>query len=277
MAAHVPSIIPATVFRVATRLGIDGEELVDGLDTPLNVLSSPGRPAPWDDVAHLYQRLEVVRPGCASEFGEAFAHGLPLLSFLAAYVHSPHTFVELVAEGSKRLWYFMDCRFQRLPDGGMEWTTKLPAPHVACEPFFRSTTRLLAVLPRLVNHDEAHVEGETGPRHGHWRIRLATPRNASKSRGSTASRVITDVAREMMELVSPKAKPTRELAWPLSIAEQRVVALLARGKTTDAIAKALDISKETVRSHLKRSMGKLGVHRQHELVVKVLERKHSAR
>lgn len=258
-------------------MGFDGDDLVEGLGTPRHVLVSPGRPATWDDVAHLYQRLEALRPGCASEFGEFLALGLPPLGFLAAYVFSPYVFFELAAEAAKRVWYFMDCRFQRLPDGVMELAMKLPQPHVACEPFFRSGTRALAVMPRLVGHDDAHVEGDTGPRHGHWRIRMSVPRGAPKSRGPSAGRLITDVAREMLELGSPKQKPSRELDWPLSIAEQRVVALLARGKTTDAIAKALDISKETVRSHLKRSMGKLGVHRQHELVVKVLERKRVGR
>ncbi len=58
--------------------------------------------------------------------------------------------------------------------------------------------------------------------------------------------------------------------YGLTAAEARVVARLLRGLDIDGVADELKVTRETVRSHLKRVYGKVGTTRQSELVALVL-------
>jgi DNA-binding CsgD family transcriptional regulator len=54
--------------------------------------------------------------------------------------------------------------------------------------------------------------------------------------------------------------------WGLTLAESRTVSLLVNGLTATDIAKVHGRSVHTIRTHLKRAMGKAGVHTQAALV-----------
>jgi DNA-binding CsgD family transcriptional regulator/PAS domain-containing protein len=58
--------------------------------------------------------------------------------------------------------------------------------------------------------------------------------------------------------------------YGLTPGEARVVARLLRGRDIDGVAEELKVTRETVRSHLKRVYGKVGTTRQSELVALVL-------
>lgn len=58
--------------------------------------------------------------------------------------------------------------------------------------------------------------------------------------------------------------------YGLTPGEARVVARLLRGRDIDGVAEELEVTRETVRSHLKRVFGKVGTTRQSELIALVL-------
>jgi DNA-binding CsgD family transcriptional regulator len=63
---------------------------------------------------------------------------------------------------------------------------------------------------------------------------------------------------------------TLRALYGLTRAESAVVAELVEGRSAEAIAARGGIGIETVRTHIKRSMAKMGVGRQAELVAQVL-------
>jgi DNA-binding CsgD family transcriptional regulator len=68
--------------------------------------------------------------------------------------------------------------------------------------------------------------------------------------------------------VAPPATLDHEL--PLTNREREVVTLIALGRGTDQIAEQLHISPETVRTHVRNAMSKLGTHTRAQLVAVVL-------
>ncbi len=71
-----------------------------------------------------------------------------------------------------------------------------------------------------------------------------------------------------IDLRAPAAVGHAEISrlFGLSPAEGRVAASLLSGNDPAAIAEALDIAAETVRTHLKQAMGKTGTHSQAQLI-----------
>ena len=61
----------------------------------------------------------------------------------------------------------------------------------------------------------------------------------------------------------------------LTTREREVVTLIALGSETDEIARQLTIAPETVRSHVRNAMTKLGTHTRAQLVAKVLTAEHA--
>jgi PAS domain S-box-containing protein len=66
------------------------------------------------------------------------------------------------------------------------------------------------------------------------------------------------------------AKPARSAAGALTERERQVVTLIALGRQTGEIAKELHISPETVRTHVRNAMSKLGARTRAQLVAEVL-------
>ena len=92
---------------------------------------------------------------------------------------------------------------------------------------------------------------------------------------------LSDLAQVEVELVRQRPVPARlitALLRPdppevvLSPAERRVMVLLTSGFTREEIAEELGVTVETVKSHLQRTYGKLGVHRQIEAINAFLDR-----
>ena len=66
-------------------------------------------------------------------------------------------------------------------------------------------------------------------------------------------------------------------AVELTAREQEVIELIARGKSDAAIAKALSLSRNTVRNHVARLYAKIGAHNRSEAIVWARERGHPSR
>lgn len=78
----------------------------------------------------------------------------------------------------------------------------------------------------------------------------------------------------MVEGEQPLERPPEGDESPLTSREQEIVTLIALGRETTEIAAELHISAETVRSHVRNAMGKLGAHTRAQLVAIALCGKH---
>lgn len=70
----------------------------------------------------------------------------------------------------------------------------------------------------------------------------------------------------MISLLYERPQPLQSRIPILSSREQEIVELVARGLSTGQIATVASITQNTVKQHLKRIFGKLGVHSRTELV-----------
>jgi len=92
-------------------------------------------------------------------------------------------------------------------------------------------------------------EGHTGP----WRALITPPAHSSLARPARTS----------------VARPTKHRHSSLSPRERNILELIGEGRSNKEIARALDISPETVKSHIKNMFAKLGVERRAEAVYRL--------
>ena len=110
-----------------------------------------------------------------------------------------------------------------------------------------------------------------------WLVRA----DGSEARIDFAARLAVIGGRRLAIYVSVRDEPsssalpalTREL--PLTNREREVVTLIALGRETGEIAKELHISPETVRTHVRNAMSRLGAHTRAQLVAIVLCSEHA--
>jgi DNA-binding NarL/FixJ family response regulator len=81
------------------------------------------------------------------------------------------------------------------------------------------------------------------------------------------------VARKVLTLFQKTVVPEKQVQYDLTQKEKEVLSSLVEGKSFKMIADALNISYETVRSHMKSIYGKLHVHSNTEAVIKALKEK----
>ena len=96
---------------------------------------------------------------------------------------------------------------------------------------------------------------------------LQRPLDGGTSNGGLTVRSV--LAREcgaVISLLYERPQPLRQRIPVLSNREQEIVELVARGLSTRQIAQVASITQNTVKQHLKRIFGKLGVHSRTELV-----------
>lgn len=77
------------------------------------------------------------------------------------------------------------------------------------------------------------------------------------------------IVREAISVGSSDGNRLRPVRSPLTRREWEVVDLLAEGATTAVLARELQLSQATVRTHIKHILGKLGVHSRDEAVRRV--------
>jgi PAS domain S-box-containing protein len=99
--------------------------------------------------------------------------------------------------------------------------------------------------------------------------------DASKLRVDFAARLIVLDGRQLAVYVVLKREPSSSTArssagLTLTTRERDVITLIALGRDTGEIAGELHISPETVRSHVRNAMAKLGAHTRAQLVAEVL-------
>jgi DNA-binding CsgD family transcriptional regulator len=133
--------------------------------------------------------------------------------------------------------------------------------------FFRLVEEILRRCPRMVGKADAVVESTISERAAEWRIRTSATADGAE---------LDPLPEELFAIARAETFGTVEhlmmpipAEWELTPAEERVVELIATGKSIDEIGETLAVGRETVRTHVKRAMSKAGVHRQSELVARL--------
>jgi len=125
----------------------------------------------------------------------------------------------------------------------------------------RGNRRLWVNVSILVVH-----AGRTGRR---LMVHLARDIAERKQKELLAQKVL-GAARELVELPAPAAAVAP--VTPLTAQEQRVLRLLAEGKSASTVARALRISPRTLRNHLHHANRKLGTKTRLEAVIHAVRR-----
>ncbi|MFI6518694.1 LuxR C-terminal-related transcriptional regulator [Spirillospora sp. NPDC050679] len=81
-----------------------------------------------------------------------------------------------------------------------------------------------------------------------------------------AGEVVVDQAARRASTVRPRSQ-AQKVAQFLTPREREVLTRLARGESTQALAKAMGVTRSTARSHVQSVLSKLGVHSQREAVI----------
>ncbi|MFC9969652.1 LuxR C-terminal-related transcriptional regulator [Spirillospora sp. NPDC127200] len=81
-----------------------------------------------------------------------------------------------------------------------------------------------------------------------------------------AGEVVVDQAARRAPAVRPRSQ-AQKVAQFLTPREREVLTRLARGESTQALAKAMGVTRSTARSHVQSVLSKLGVHSQREAVI----------
>jgi DNA-binding CsgD family transcriptional regulator/GAF domain-containing protein len=98
------------------------------------------------------------------------------------------------------------------------------------------------------------------------RPRQRTTAGTSQTRCLTVRSVLAPDHEAMISFLYDRPLPLAHRIPMLSCREQEIVELVARGLTTGQIAAVASITQNTVKQHLKRIFGKLGVHSRTELI-----------
>lgn len=256
----VPRIIPVTIWRFAQQERLDANALFR--DLPHARLSARMQ---WDDCAELFARLERARPDALARFAEYYLTKFTPVSVLASYFASPEIAYRVMFFAWARLWPTLGFKSEGTPQG-WRLTARVDDRCRECAAFFRLIAEIVRRIPRLVRHPDAVVECDVSERAAEWRVRgygaTAAPRD-----DVSPGEIVKDAFGEMFGVLDEAglgvAVPPE---WGLTPAEERVVAMIASGKSIGEVMDHLAIARETVRTHVKRAMSKAGVHRQTELL-----------
>jgi DNA-binding CsgD family transcriptional regulator len=80
------------------------------------------------------------------------------------------------------------------------------------------------------------------------------------------ARWLTGLAHEELKMAGGRLRRPRTGPPALSMQEERITALVARGLSNAAIARQLSLSVSTIETHLERIYAKLGIHSQYQLI-----------
>jgi DNA-binding CsgD family transcriptional regulator len=263
----VPAIVPLSIARFARMRGYPVSELFDGLGwTPERSPSASRVRIPWDEAALLFDRLERCDPEALSAYADYYLHEVPVIRWISLYVHTEGALYPLIFFAWARVWPALRFEHERTNRGWL-LRARIAPEHRACGAFLRLVTQILIRLPRIVGGSDAHVEAYIADaRTAQWGIIVRPEPGMPDPKCAPA----TIFAMVELDLKAGPAATRIPEAWSLTPSESRVALELACGRSLREIAVALGVGEETVRTHAKRAMAKAGVHRQAELVARIL-------
>lgn len=274
---EVPSLLYAYMSELLEGGGRDTRAALAGL--PLAAVRPRiGVRVDWDPLAIFLNRATDGLPDDELEsLGEGYVRVNRYLGALLSAVKRPTVFYRILWLASRHAFPHMSFRVEAPRPSELGLTMTLPRSFEGCRFFFRGTIGELRALPRLLRLPDAIVEADVGTHEGHYRVLLSAPeRTWSESRGEDFhDLLVEDVLSAIPPLGDVDGAPVSvvyalQQRHGLTRAEARVAVRLADGMALREIARDLHVTIETVRTHLKRAYGKLGVRRQAELVRLVL-------
>lgn len=267
-----------TLLLAIERAGFEPRDYLGGLSVRLSDLAQPRAEVRWDDLVEVLER-----------FGRAHdREALGRVAALAVELH-PGTRLLMGFLLPPRLFFRVCC--ETLEQAGMCSVTKRPLPNDGFEvqleldrrwrpsrAFFELFGLAVSALPEVLGSPRTRVEVvEVTPGRGTFRVLPGAAQGfalpATDAQLSAILALALDASSRSKRRATRAPVPTvaaLEARFDLTRAEARVARRLAMGRSLKHIAKELDISPETARTHAKRAMQKTHTHRQAELVSVVL-------
>lgn len=275
---RVDGQVMRTLLQALERCGHDPLRFVNGGADAVRALANPRATVAWHE---LVDAVELVAEGNGraelARVAAAFAALHPSPRLLSGYLLPPRLFFRALAQALTGA----DCcpiRVRELARGRFEFHLFLDDGWRPSQAFFEACGHALAALPGVLGFHRTRVEVlEVSPNGGQYRVTPGSARGlalrASEPQLSTISGLLLTLSRAPERTAARPLVPTvATLAerFELTRAEARVARRLAMGRSLKHIAKELQISPETARTHAKRAMQKTQTHRQAELVSVVL-------
>jgi DNA-binding CsgD family transcriptional regulator len=265
-----------TLLLALERCGHDPLRFVDGGFERVRVLAHPRGAVDWHDYVSILERVQARGRGELARVAQAYAVLHPPVRVLAGYLLTGRHFFKAAATftvGGR----WSDGEVRELAGGVLELDFRLVRGRRPSRAYFEFTGLVFAALPEVLGFQGTRVTlVDVSPTRGRYRVR-------SGRTGGLAQRLsdahVAAVVGHVLDTRNGHATSGRaavpsvaalEARYSLTRAEARVARRLAMGRSLKHIAKELEISPETARTHAKRAMQKTQTHRQAELVSVVL-------
>ncbi|MEW5742712.1 MAG: helix-turn-helix transcriptional regulator [Myxococcota bacterium] len=263
-----------TLLQALDSCGHDPMDFLDGAPGRMKELAHPRTEVTLDELVSVVERLaEAGGEDSLARVAKAYASLHPVPRLLSGYLLPPrHFFQALGAALEASTAWPVDWRED---DGGFDISVTLRAR--PSRPFLTAVGLVLAALPDVLGVDATVDVMDLTAASARFRVTPGKPRGlALRVSDSQLTAIVGTVlsAGRQHKRSSPRAAvpsvAVLEERFALTRAEARVARRLAMGRSLKHIAKELDISPETARTHAKRAMQKTQTHRQAELVSVVL-------
>lgn len=273
---RVDGQVMRTLLQALERCGLEPLRYVTGGADAVRGLANPRATVPWDT---LVDAVELIAEGNGraelARVATTFAALHPTPRLLNGFLLPPRLFFRALSTALTEA----DCcpiRVRELARGRFEFQLALDDGWRPSQAFFEACGHALAALPEVLGFHRTRVDVVAlSPTGGQFRVTPGPARGlalrASDPQLSAISGLLLTrstapaAARPLVPTVATLAE-----RFELTRAEARVARRLAMGRSLKHIAKELEISPETARTHAKRAMQKTQTHRQAELVSVVL-------
>jgi DNA-binding CsgD family transcriptional regulator len=275
---RVDGQVMRTLLQALERCGHEPLRFVDGGAEALRGLANPRATVAWDELIEALERVaDDAGRGEVARVAASFVALHPAPRRLHGFLLPPRLFFQALSSALART----ACCQVRARDGANGRLELEVSLNDGCRPsqvFFEACGHALGALPRLLDFPRTRVQVVgVSPNGGHYRVTPGSARGLSlkvnEPHLSTISGLLFDASHGAARPAARAQVPTVALLaerFELTRAEARVARRLAMGRSLKHIAKELEISSETARTHAKRAMQKTQTHRQAELVSVVL-------
>jgi DNA-binding CsgD family transcriptional regulator len=267
-----------TLLQALERCGFEPLRYVPGGADGVRSLANPRSTVVWDDLVDAVERIEEdLGHSELARVAAAFAALHPAPRLLGGFLLPPRLCFRALGSALAEA----DCvqvRVRELARGRFEFEVELEEGGRPSRAFFEACRHALAALPEALGFQEPRLNVVAlSPTGAVFRV---TPGRAQGLSLRATDPQLSAISGLLLALstappsaaASPLVPTVAMLAerFDLTRAEARVARRLAMGRSLQHIAKELDISPETARTHAKRAMQKTQTHRQAELVSVVL-------
>lgn len=274
---EVPSMLFGYMREMIEQAGLDARGALEGLNLARR-RPRFGTRVDWDEVATFLNRATAgLSDDEMDAVGETYVRVNRYISALLHVVTRPTVMYRLGWLTSRHAFPHIAFTVEQRKGSDLTLTMTLPPEFQGSRFFFRGTVGELRAIPRLLRLPDAEVDADVSTHHGTYRVRLTAPERSWMQRGEDGDEEL--LVEDLLGLlppqreaagVSPGVMQALQERHGLTRAEARVALRLAEGLSVPAIARDLNVTVETIRTHLKRTYGKTGARRQAELVRVVL-------